>query len=239
MLPLDDAALYDLSDAGRLLFCDAHWLRRRARRRLVPSTWRREQMVLPRDWVEAEAGIAPLDAEALRDYWLSRLAPPAPSAARPRRDRRHLPCEEVLPAGEAARRVTADPLRLEALDAEGVLPALRVDGRTAYDAALVALVCREDEDEDAGRRADARRAAVKAWACYEYVTDLDEGRPPPPAATRAAPAQATAAAPHAWHLPDDLAAPPPEATTEPAGSTGGEPPHLIEADGFETVDEEA
>ncbi|MFV1959768.1 MAG: hypothetical protein ACC662_10195 [Planctomycetota bacterium] len=238
MLPLDDTALYDLADAGRLLFCDAHWLRRRARRRLLPFTFHRERMVLPRDWVEAEAGIAPLDAEALRGYWLSRLAPPAPGAARPRRDRRHLPCDEVLSAKEAARRVTADPLPLEALDAEGVLPPLRVDGQTAYDAELVALVAREDEDPEVAPRADARRAAVKTWARYEYVTDLDEGRAPPPATTRADPAEAIAAAPRAWHIPEDLAALPAEETTGPSVPSAEEPPHLIEADGFETVDEE-
>lgn len=255
MLPLDAAELYDLSEAARLLWVGPGRIRRWIRIGKVPAVRRQAVWHLPRAWVDAACGREATDEEAVRRYWLERLAPPSREAARPLKDRTHLEAEALLTAGEVAPRVFADEARLARLAGDGTLPALRVDGATRYDAALVDLVAEAPETQGA----ETRRALVLAWARYEYATDLDRGAAPPPTATKAAPKEVTAAAPRAWRLPDDLredladlppleagteAAEAPPAAEEPAEtadastdeSTDGS--RLIRADGFETVDED-
>ena len=139
--------------------------------------------------------------------------------------------------------------RLDRLATDGTLPALRVDGETRYDEVLVELVAEAPETQGA----QTRRAMVLDWTRYEYATDLDQGAAPPPTATKPAPKEATAAAPHAWRMPDDLAEeldtlPPLPAETgsveevpAEADETTDEKPddsRLIRTDGFETVDED-
>ncbi len=230
---MDADQLYDLPRAGRLLLESPGRLRRLALTRRIPWTTADGRMRVPRAWVDAQAGRAPADGEALRLYWNERLAPASRTAGRSVRDRTRLPADRLLPAEEAARRIAADRVRLAGLDARGVLPALRVDGETVYDADLVDLLAREDEPagDDAKERTDVRRAEVAGWSRWEYVTDLDRGRAPPPAATRPAPKEVAGAAPRAWTLPDDLA---PRPEPEPDAP----PRRILEADGFEVVEDE-
>jgi hypothetical protein len=249
MLPLDASELYDLSEAARLLWVGPGRIRRWIRIGRVPAVRRRAVWHLPRAWVDAACGKEAVDEEAVRRYWLGRLAPAAREAGRPQKDRSHLEAEALLTPSEAARRVFADEARLVRLAADGTLPALRVDGETRYDLTLADLVA--DAPETQG--AETRRAMVLDWTRYEYATDLDRGAAPPPTATTAAPKEATDVAPHAWRMPDDLKEdladlPPLEAGSnieETATEEGTEPSEekpdgsrLIRADGFETVDED-
>ena len=228
MLPLDATALYDLPRAGRLLLTDPVRLRRQARRRRIPALVTSEGLRLPRTWVDAASGREASDAEALAVYWLERLAPADAGAGRASRDRRYLPPTDLLSPPEAARRLRADLAFLVRLDAEAVLPSLLVDGEIRYDAALVDLVAREDEDDALRDAADARRAEVLDWGRFAWVEDLDVGAALPPAATKEAPKQALDAAPHAWRIPKGLTE-----DEEPEGRR-----RLIETEGYETVEED-
>jgi len=267
MLHLDDVQLYDLSEAGALLFSDPARLTRLARLRRVPSALVEADLGLPSPWVEAESGRSGADPESLRGYWLERLAPPAPDVRRPRRDLARLPAESLLTADEAAARLYATAQALQRLTQDGTLPALRVEGAVRYDAALVDLVARADDgDEDgeaASAAAGARRAEVRSWARFEY----DGSTPEPPAASPAGaprfefPAAVRGAkggsnfgesgspdpdppAPGAWQIPDDLGvqgiAPLEETGPGEAGQPEeAKPPStLIDVDGFDTIDED-
>jgi hypothetical protein len=229
MLSVDAAQFYDLPEAGRLLWADSARLAREAATRAVPATRAGGAWVLPKAWVEAESGREPADADALKAFWLERLAPPSFAARRTLRPRARLPAERLLSADDAARALYCDPPRLERLDADGTLPALRVDGRPLFDADLVeALTSEAPDGPSGGPRAAARRALVLEWTRSEYTT----AEPAAPARTDAPrPSRApTSDAPKAYDLPPDLA--PPREGTAPR------PSDLSKADGFETVDEE-
>lgn len=232
MPPLDDTQLYDLSEASRLLFRDPAWLARGCRTGRIPWQSRDGRILLPAPWVEAEAGRSDSDPEALRVYWAERFAPPPPDAARPLRPLDALPTSDTVPEAEAARRLHADVVRLRSLAARGVLPALRIDGESRYDADLLEHVSDGPVADDAA--SDARREAVAGWAQFEYASSLASA---PPAATRAAPPAVQRSAPGAWRLPEDLTAPeeatPGSPEVPPRDSDG-----LIEAEGYETVDED-
>lgn len=229
MLHLDATQLYDLSEAGRLLHKDPARLAREARLRRIPAARVGEQVGLPAPWVEAEAGLSPSDPGALCLYWLERLAPPSREARRPLRARGRLPVEDLLEPDEAARRICASAAALRRLDEAGTLPSLRLDGEPRYDALLTDLVACEDESTDAGLRAEARRAELLAWSRYEYATEPDA-----PATPAALPAQdeAREAVPAAYEIPADLG------LDEIEGEPQAGPSTLIEADGFETIDED-
>lgn len=240
MLQLDAVQLYDLSEAGRLLFRDPLRLRREARRLEIPSACAEQQLGLPAPWVEAESGASPADPEALKIYWLARLAPPSPDARRPLRARTRLPAETLLDAEEAAQRIFATPDALRRMDVEGVLPSLRVDGAVRYDAELTDLVARDDEGAEVRSAADARRGEILAWARFEYETaveekppvqedstpDFDAVRTPAPEANTEV--HASEDAPAAYEIPTDLLG---EIDTLP-------PSRLIDVDGFDTIDED-
>ena len=225
-----------------MLRADPARIQRWARRRLAPLVRRPEGPALPRVWVDAACGRSPSDPASLLGYWLERLAPPPPEARRAARDAGRLPTDEdvLLTPEVAARRLYADVARVSRYEAEGTLPALRLDGATRYDAALVGMVA----DGEAAAAA-ARREEVEAWSRFEYVTGLAEGVTPPPTDAPPAPAKAVSAAPRAWHLPDDIAdmGVPPEVEALPEGEaeTEGPPPdgsRLIRTEGFETEDED-
>lgn len=243
MLKSDAIDLFDLSEAGRLLFRDPARLAREARLRQIPATWVGERLALPVAWVEAEAGIQPVDPEAVRSYWIERLAPPSPDAHRATRERERLPVEELLTARDAARRVHADPLALRRLDLEGTLPSVRVDGVPHYDAQLTALVAEAEESTAEERR--ARTAQVRGWARFEYVTVTPPGQTPrtPNSAggaarfevAESAPGEARVAEPGAFEIPTGLELD----QIAPLESGPLDPPsRLIEADGFDVVDED-
>ena len=61
MLHLDDVQLYDLSEAGRLLFKDPARLEREARLRKLPAVTVEQGLALPAPWVDAEAGVSAAD----------------------------------------------------------------------------------------------------------------------------------------------------------------------------------
>ncbi len=235
MLPLDATELYDLPEAGRLLFADPARLRRWARQQRVPLYRGPGGDALPRAWVDAETGRTPTDADGLRRYWLERLAPPSPEAQRAQEDRERLPSERLLGESEAARSLFADAARLRRMAKEGSLPPLLVDGRVTYDGDLVQLAAE-------GASLEARRAEVAAWGRFAYVTGLHAGAEPPPAIAKPAPAEAVAVAPHAWRIPKDVAEiHAPEIQALPASTPEEDPPakgRLLEADGFETIDED-
>jgi hypothetical protein len=208
MLSVDAAQFYDLPGAGRLLWADSARLARQAAARAVPATRIAGAWRLPRAWVEAEAGIQPADAEALKAFWLERLAPPSFAARRSLRSRARLPAERLLTADEAGRALFCDRARLARLDADGTLPALVLDGAPHFDADLVAALAADDPEAPAAvNRAAARRALVLEWARAEY----------------------TAETPKATTLPPELSPQPP-----PAPPSRG----LARADGFETLDED-
>lgn len=231
---MDAIDLFDLSEAGRLLLRDPVRLAREARLRRVPSTRVEGTLAFPRPWVEAEAGIAPVDAESLRDYWLTRLAPPSPGGHRARRERDRLPAEDLLVPAEAARRVLCDDVALERLAVDQTLPPLRIDGEVRYDAALVDLVARDAAGEDVEDALRERWAAVVGWARFDYATEVELPqnrvasvlpKDAPEAKTEATPTTADASVPKAFEIPSDLADLPPPST-------------LADADGFDTVDED-
>ena len=237
MLTVDASQFYDLPKAGRLLWADPARLAREAALRAVPAARVEGSWVIPRPWVEAESGREPADADALKAFWLERLAPPSFAARRTMRPRSRLPAERLLSTDEAARALFCDLARLERLDADGTLPALRVDGAPRFDADLIEALLAEEADGPAGGATSAaRRALVLEWAQAEYTTAesllpradptlplrrSDDMRPPRPPSSDA---------PKAYELPPDLAppAPPPRAR----------PSDLSRADGFETVDED-
>jgi len=226
MVPRDDAEPYTLPEAGRLLRTSPARLRRQGRAGRIPLLRGAQGEGVPRAWADAAGGRTATDEEALRCYWLERLAPPSVDARRPLRDRACLPAESLLEEGEVAARLRADASRLRRLDADGTLPALRVDGALRYDALLVDLLARAGEDEKAASGAERRRAEVRAWALFEYRTSPAGGLAPAPPEAPAAPANALAAAPRAWSVPSDLGPPPP-----PDGE-------IAAADGFEVVPED-
>ncbi|MDJ0521133.1 MAG: hypothetical protein QNJ90_03565 [Planctomycetota bacterium] len=235
MLHLDDVQLYDLSEAGGLLFKDPARLAREARLRRLPATRVEAGLALPAPWVDAEAGVSDADPIALSTYWLARLAPPSANARRPRRSRESLEAAELLTPAEAARRLCATDAALARLDSDGTVPSLRVDDEVRYDAVLVDLVAREDEGEDVVAEAQERRTAVRAWARFEY--GADETLPPPvarprPAAPAPEPTPLDEDAPKAFEIPTDLGLDDIGELDEPPG------PGLMEIDGFETVDED-
>jgi hypothetical protein len=231
MLQLDATQLYDLSEAGRLLCRDPVRLAREAKLRQIPSARVERRVGLPIPWVDAEAGESASDPESLRTYWLARLEPPSPDARRPLRDRARLPAADLLEPAETAAAIFATPAALRRLSAEGTLPALRVDGRACYDAELIALFAAGDS------AAEARRSEVAGWARFEYATDATSAPPAPPreadrptAAETTGPVDDPGPGPGAYEIPADL------------DLEGIDPmpqgPRLIEAEGFETVDEE-
>jgi hypothetical protein len=246
MLTVDASQFYDLPEAARLLWADPARLAREAALRAVPAARHEGSWVLPKPWVEAESGREPTDADALKAFWLERLAPPSFAARRTLRPRSRLPAERLLSPDEAARALFCDPARLERLDADGTLPALRVDGAPRFDADLIAALLAEESDGPSGGPATAaRRALVLEWAHAEYTTAegslpradptlplrrSEDLRPPRPGIGRAAPEPLRpppSDAPKAYELPPDLAPPP-----------RSRPSDLSKADGFETVDEE-
>lgn len=233
MRTVDAAPFYDLPEAGRLLWADPARLTREAVLRSLPAARTADGWALPKAWVDAQAGLEPADAEALKTYWLTRLAPPSLAARKAVRPRHRLPAPALLSADETARRLFCDRPRLERLSAEGTLPALRVDDQVVFDAALVeALVAEEALGPAGGPAASARRAQVLPWTQADYTTDDALGLP------ARAPVREGLPPPGAYRLPDDLverAAPEgaPASAPRPTRSTD-----LSRAEGFETVDED-
>ncbi len=244
MLKSDAIDLFDLSEAGRLLFRDPVRLAREARLRQIPATWIGDRLAFPVAWVEAEAGVSAVDPAALRSYWLERLAPPSPGAHRARRERERLPAEVLLTAAEAARRVCADPRALRRLDTDGTLPSLRVDGVPHYDEVLTELVTRHGDGEDVEDALRARQAEVRGWTRFEYATvarqagDGTVAQDPSitePRFTGAEPTRPLSDDPTAFEIPSDLGLD----AIEPLPPEDASPPsRLIEADGFDVVDED-
>lgn len=240
MLKSDAIDLFDLSEAGRLLFRDPVRLAREARQRRVPATWIGDRLAFPVAWVEAEAGVSAMDPEALRTYWLERLAPASPDARRAVRERERLPATSLLTAAEAARRVCADARALRRLDLEGTLPSIRVDGVPHYDEELTALVAQEGAGEDVDDALRARTAAVRGWARFEYATVARrQGDRTVPLEPRfSTDPEATASPPEAaraFEIPSDLGL---DAIDPLAPDAPEPPPRIIEADGFDVVDED-
>jgi hypothetical protein len=232
MLKVDAIDLYDLSEAGRLLFRDPARLAREARLRKIPSTRVGGVLALPAPWVDAESGKVPVDAESLRDYWLTRLAPPSPDGHRAKRERDRLPEVTLIGRAEAARRLFVDAKGLVRLATDQTVPAVRVDGEPMYDEALVDLVARASGGEELSAELEARQTLVLAWARFDYVTEVElptnrvaEILPDEPAAPPPTPA------PGAFEIPADLGLDE-IAPMEDAPST------LADADGFRTVDED-
>jgi hypothetical protein len=235
MLRSDSTELYDLPEAGALLYADPVRLLRLARGRRIPSAWVEGGLGLPVAWVEAEAGRSAQDAEALARYWLERLAPASGSARRPARDLTALGNAALLAPAEAAAALFADDAALARLEGDGTLPPLRVDGTVRHDARLAERVAAEDGDPEAARMAAERRAEVERLARFEYVTDLDAGATAAGGGDRPAPARAVAVAPRAWTLPADLE----RAHGDGEAAAGDGPaPRLIEAPGYEVESED-
>lgn len=187
MYQLDDVQLYDLSEAGRLLYRDPVRLTRQARHRRIPSVLGPEGLGLPAPWVEAQAGTRPEDPEALRRQWLERLAPPSPDAARAAQPLSALPIHEVLTPEEAAARLMASPAALQRMDEDGHIPSLRVDGVRRYDAVFITWLSVEANGDEVDPVAiDTRRAELRVWARFQYerVPGTDEGEAPPAAPRR-------------------------------------------------------
>ncbi len=250
MLKSDAIDLFDLSEAGRLLFRDPVRLAREARLRQIPATWIGDRLAFPVAWVEAEAGVSAVDPAALRSYWLERLAPPSPGAHRARRERERLPAEVLLTAAEAARRVCADPRALRRLDTDGTLPSLRVDGVPHYDEVLTELVTRHGDGEDVEDALRARQAEVRGWTRFEYATVArqagdgtvaqDQSITEPRFAESPSSGTPVSTRPRtddaaAFEIPSDLGLD----AIEPLPPEDAPPPsRLIEADGFDVVDED-
>jgi hypothetical protein len=232
MLHLDDVRLYELSEAGSLLFKGPAWLAREARQQAIPSARVGAALGLPAAWVEAEAGLSDSDPVSLGAYWRQRLAPPSAEARKPLRPRERLPAETLLEPQEAARRLCATPAALRHLEADGSLPALRVEGTVRYDGELVARIADADDGPEAAQAAEERRALVRDWARFEYASPAPMPAPAPaaprtpPPASAPTPEDAPADAPRAYEIPEDL-------------GFGDIPPAsgLLEIEGFETHDE--
>ncbi|MDF1700770.1 MAG: hypothetical protein P1V36_06395 [Planctomycetota bacterium] len=252
MLHLDDVQLYDLSEAGPLLFKDPARLTREARIRVIPATRVGSALALPAPWVEAEAGRSDADPISLATYWLGRLAPAAPGARKPRRARSKLPAEGLLTAEEAAAQLFATAPALERLDREGRMPSLRVDDAVRYDAELVALMAAEPENAEA---AEARRTDVRAWARYEYETARTAPAPAPhplePLAGAPAdaptlpdtPTQPDTPSPDGGHAApespaEDVAGPGAYEIPKDLGFDDEPASDLLDIEGFDTVDED-
>lgn len=245
MFKLDTIELLDLSEAGAMLLRDPARLEREIRLGRVPAARVAGQVAIPVPWAESAAGIAPTDEESTRTYWLSRLAPPSAAGHRPLRERSRLDIGELLDGDEAARRLYAHPAVLQRLMQEGTLPALKVDGALRFDASLVDLLARKGDGEDVGAALAERHALVSDHARFDYETGAGSEATPTiqPERTEAAtsgtlteaalrvprpeaPPQPAPGAAKAYELPEDLLA-------------GMDPPStLIEADGFETIDED-
>jgi hypothetical protein len=238
MLHVDADELYDLSEAARILRADPVRIRRWARTGAAPLVPRPTgDFALPRAWVDATAGRTGSDPEALLGFWRERLAPPSAHARRVLRDATQLTVKPLLTQEETARRLRADAARLGRLSAQGVLPGLRVDGETCFDEVLVTRLAEGDVPG-----AELRRREVAQAARFEYATDLTVGAVPPATQAPPAPPQAVAAAPRAWHLPDEIAdldgLPRPEPQPEGEAKPPPDGSRLIRAEGFETLDEE-
>ena len=248
MFKLDAIELLDLSEAGAMLLRDPARLEREIRLGRIPAARVAGQVAIPVPWAESAAGIAPTDEESVRTYWLARLAPPSAAGHRPLRERSRLDIGELLDGDEAARRLYAHPDVLSRLMQEGTLPALKIDGALRFDAGLVDLLARKGDGEEAGAELAERHALVSDHARFDYETgEGSEVTPPvqvqtarteaaatPETLTEAAlrvprpdaPPQPASGAAKAYELPEDLLA-------------GIDPPStLIEADGFETIDED-
>ncbi|MHC5011188.1 MAG: hypothetical protein ACYTG6_09590 [Planctomycetota bacterium] len=239
MLHLDAGDLYDLSEAGRLLFADPERLRRWIRQHRIPGTEVDGELALPAAWVDAAAGRSPSDAETLKRYWLDRLAPAAPEARRPRKDTDALGDARLLTEDEAGRALFADPVRLRRLGTEGVLPSLLVDGRPRYDARLVQDMAEASEGRETPAAVAQRRDIVRHLSRYEYVSDLETDAPVRAVPTPPAKEEAVAAAPRAWSIPSDIRALASEPIAEEGETDGDESgSRLIRTEGFETADED-
>lgn len=237
MRTVDAAPFYDLPEAGPLLWADPVRLAREAAQGRIPALRTPEGWALPRAWVDAEAGVEPADADALKAYWLTRLAPPSRDARRALRSRARLPAERLLSAAEAAQRLFCDEARLERLNADGTLPALRVDAAPQYDALLVeALVAEEPEGPAGGAASALRRAAVLTWAQAEYTTSDPYAAPSAVSSTAAA--STAPDAPKAYALPPDLASAPDDAGPVEPPLPARPPSEVARAEGFTTVDED-
>lgn len=187
MYQLDDVQLYDLSEAGRLLYRDPVRLSRQARHRRIPSALSPQGLGLPSAWVDAAAGTRPEDPEALCVQWLARLAPPSPDAARASRPHAALAdavaIDALLTPEEAAARLLASPAALQRMDEDGRVPSLRIDGARRYDVPLIDLLAAQaDGDEVDPVARDTRLAEVRALARFQYdraPTSEDHPAPPP------------------------------------------------------------
>ena len=246
MFKLDAIELLDLSEAGALLLRDPARLEREIRLGRVPAARVAGQVAIPVPWAESAAGIAPTDEESTRTYWLSRLAPPSAAGHRPLRERNRLDIGELLDSDEAARRLYAHPAVLSRLMQEGTLPVLKIDGVLRFDAGLVDLLARKGDGEDVGAALAERHALVTDHARFDYETG--EGSEATP---KIQPARSAAAATSGTLAEAALRVPRPAAPSTPAHGAakayelpedllaGIDPPStLIEADGFETVDED-
>jgi len=255
MLKLDAIDLLDLSEAGEMLLRDPARLRRQIRTRQIPAAMVLGTWGVPLPWAEAAAGIAPVDESSLRTYWLERLAPPSTEAHRVRRPVSSLDDPALLTEEEAAYDLCADPKAIARLTQDRTLPALRIDGKRRYDAELVMLLGRRSAGEDVGTAFDARLQHVLELARFEYTSEELPApvrftpRPAPKKAPPAGPivvpappessspeeeaqteAETLPAAAKAWEMPDDLKLP----DTNPIEPG---PSKLLDADGFEAVDE--
>lgn len=213
---LDDVQLYDLSEAGRLLYRDPVRLIREARHRRVPSaripSEGPEGLGFPAAWVDAMAGTRAEDPEALREKWLARLAPPSPDAHRAARSREDLPVDTLLTPDEAARHLCASVAALQRLDEAGVVPSLRVDGARHYDAEIIEALARRAAGESVDEESlAARHAQLRSWIRFEY---------------------------RSAEAPTADAAEEPATTESEETPTPPKPSRLIRAEGFETVDDD-
>jgi hypothetical protein len=241
MFKLDAIDLLDLSEAGALLLRDPARLRREIRLGRVPAARVAGQVAIPLPWAESAAGIAPTDEPSVRTYWLARLAPPSATGHRPLRERGHLEVGELLDADEVARRLCAHPAVLPRLMTEGTLPALKIDGTLRFDAVLVDLLARAGDGEDVAAALAERHALISDQARFDYETGEGSAatpsveRPPARSLLDESPPEGALRVPRPTALPDTA-----KAYELPADLLSGiEPPStLIEADGFETIDED-
>lgn len=240
----DGLPLYDLPETSRLLLRGPAWLRRQARARTVPAAWVDGRLGFAAPWVDAARGERPDDPEAVATYWCARLAPPPPSAHRALADRTELPLgdDDLLDAREAARRLFASEAALTRFEADGTLPALRVDGQRRFDRELVDLLAEHLAAEsttpgDLEGRVAGRRAFLAPHARFAHRTGLapiaTEATPDMPDATES-PADARAPDANqvgAWQPPADLGL----EDIEPLPPVR---PRIVEADGFDVVEDD-